>query len=230
MKKILTTLVVIGLSTFSANAIENFSITAGIAQNSAVYGATAKETNRTDTNTIGHIKDESGVFTNSHSSGFIEVNAGEFISVGFEHTPDGISTPTNTTRHGNPAGENNVSVTFNDLNITYLKLNIPGGAYLKAGYVETDMDIKEVMGSGSTYKNVSTEGTLTAIGYQRNLGDSAVSIRVEGSYMELDPVTTSNGVSASGATVANGGRNQIDADNLEGLNAKIALTFTLGGN
>ena len=47
--------------------------------------------------------------------------------------------------------------------------------------------------------------------------------------MSLDDVTTSNGVSATGGSVANGGRNQIDASNLEGLNAKIALTFTFGG-
>jgi hypothetical protein len=46
--------------------------------------------------------------------------------------------------------------------------------------------------------------------------------------MELDNVTTDNGVSATGGTVANGGRNQVDASNLEGLNGKIALTFTLG--
>ena len=108
-----------------------------------------------------------------------------------------------------------------------MKLNTPFGVYLKAGIVETDLDIKESMASGSTYSNVSTEGTIMGIGYNKALGDR-VSVRVEGSYMELDDVSTSNGVSATGGTVANGGRNQIDVSDMEGLNGKIALTFTFG--
>ena len=105
---------------------------------------------------------------------------------------------------------------------------VTGRSFIKHNEtVETDLDIKESMGSGSTYENVSTEGTVFGIGYSTALTDR-VSLRFEGSYMELDNVSTSNGVSATGATVANGGRNQIDASNLEGLNGKIALTFSLG--
>ena len=229
MNKILTTLVVIGLTTFSANALEksDFSITAGIAANSAVYGASAKETNRAEDNTVKSIKNESGVFTDSHESGFLELNAGPYVSIGYEHTPDSISTPEAKARE-NTAVETKVQVDFNDLNIAYLKLNIPGGVYLKAGIVETDLDIKETTAGTSAYKNVSTEGTILGIGYNRALGDSPMSIRVEGSYMQLDDVTTDNGVTASGGSSANGGQNKIDASNLEGLNGKIALTFTLG--
>ena len=125
-------------------------------------------------------------------------------------------------------GSSTVKVDFNDLNIAYLKLNIPGGVYAKFGVLETDLDVKETMASGSTYQNVSTEGTIMGLGYAKALGDSAFSVRVEGSYLDLDDVSTNNGVSATGGTVANGGRNQVDASNLEGLNGKIALTFTLG--
>ena len=229
MNKILTTTLVILISITGAKALDrsDFSVTAGIAANTAVYGASAKETNYNDTNVVTHIKKESGVFTDTHSSGFIELNAGEYISFGYEHTPDSISTPENKSREST-AAETKVSVDFNDLNIAYLKVNIPGGIYLKAGYVETDLDIKETTHSGNTYKNVSTEGTLYGLGYNRFIGDSAVSIRVEGSYMSLDDVSTDNGVSTTGATVANGGRNQIDASNLEGLNGKLALTYTFG--
>ena len=229
MRKILTVISVLSLISFNANALErgDISATIGVAANSAVYGASAKETNRDDSSNIRRTASESGVFTESHTSGFIELNVGQFVSLGYEHTPDSITTPTNTTRHGNPAGENNVSVDFNDLNIAYLKLNTPFGVYLKAGVVETDLDIKESMGSGSTYKNVSTEGTIMGIGYNKAFTER-LSVRFEGSYMELDDVTTSNGVAADGATTANSGRNQIDASNLEGLNGKIAITLTLG--
>jgi len=228
MRKILTLVSVLSLISFNANALDfsGLSATLGLAANSAVYGASAKETNRNDSNAIVQTKKESGVFTDSHQSGFIELNVGQFVSLGYEHTPDSITTPTNTSREGSAAGENNVSVDFNDLNIAYLKLNAPFGMYLKAGVVETDLDIKESMGSGSTYKNVSTEGTIMGIGYNKAFTER-LSVRFEGSYMELDDVTTSNGVAADGATTANSGRNQIDASNLEGLNGKIAITLTL---
>ena len=83
------------------------------------------------------------------------------------------------------------------------------------------------MASGSTYNNVSTEGTVLGIGYSHSV-EGGLGVRLEGSYMELDDVMSSNGVSASGATVANSGRNQVDVSNMEGLNAKIAVTFTFG--
>ena len=228
MKKLITTIAFIALSTVSAKAIdmEMFSITGGIATNQGVFGASATETNRNDTNAINTIKEDHGVFTESFGSQFLELGIGRFISVGYEHTPDSVSTPTNTSRDG--ANANTVSVDFNDLNTTYLKINLPGGVYAKAGTVETDLDIKEVMGSGSTYKNVSTSGSMMGIGYQTFIKDTGFGLRFEGSYMELDNVTTSNGVAADGATVANGGRNQIDASNLEGVTGKIALTYTFG--
>ena len=229
MRKILTIVSVLSLITFNANALDasNFSITAGIAANTAVYGASAKETNRAEDNTIKTVKKESGAFAESHSSYLIELNVGDFVSLGYEHTPDAITTP-EADRTNNQNGSSTVKVDFNDLNIAYLKLNIPGGVYAKFGVLETDLDVKETMASGSTYQNVSTEGTIMGLGYAKALGDSAFSVRVEGSYLDLDDVSTNNGVSATGGTVANGGRNQVDASNLEGLNGKIALTFTLG--
>ena len=228
MRKILTVISVLSLISFNANALErgDISATIGVAANSAVYGASAKETNRDDSSNIRRTASESGVFTESHTSGFIELNVGEFVSLGYEHTPDSITTP-QADRTTNTNAKTTVSVDFNDLNIAYLKLNTPFGVYLKAGLVETDLDIKESMASGSTYSNVSTEGTIMGIGYNKALGER-LAVRVEGSYMELDDVSTSNGVAADGSTVANSGRNQIDASNLEGVNGKIALTFTLG--
>ena len=229
MKKILTIISVVSLMSFNSNALEvsDMSVTAGISVNSAVYGASAKETNRAEDNTIKTTQSESGVFTDSHTSGFIELNAGEFVSIGFEHTPDAITTP-QADRTTNTNAKTTVSVDFNDLNISYVKFNIPGGLYLKAGYVETDLDVKESMASSSTYSNPSTSGSVLGIGYARSINDSPLAIIIEGSYMELDDVTSTNGVSASGGTVANGGQNKIDASNLEGLNAKLALTYTFG--
>ena len=238
MKKIITAVMFIALSTFSAKAIDLsvFSLTAGIASNQGVFGATATEKNEDNSgaNKVNATKTESGVFTDSYTSQFIELGIGRWISLGYEHTPDSVSTPTNTTRHGNAAGENNVSVDFNDLNTTYLKLNLPiaEGLFVKAGLVETDLDIKEVMGSGSTYANKSTEGTVMGIGYDKQVGETGFGLRIEANYLELDPVQTDNGIASGTASDADGStsRNEIRAKNLEGLTAKIALTYTLGRN
>jgi hypothetical protein len=229
MKKILAILSVFCFSYSMAQAIEvsDLSVTAGISANSAVYGASGKETNRDEANTVRTIKNESGVFTDSHMSGFIELNVGDYVSLGIEHTPDTITTPQND-RVTNVGGTTTVSADFNDLNVAYLKLNVPGGIYLKAGYVETDIDVKETMASGSTYNNASTEGTILGVGYERSVGEAGLGLRLEGSYMSLDDVTSSNGVAADGGSSSNGGRNQIDISNMEGLNAKLAITYTFG--
>ena len=236
MKKIITAAMFIALSTFSAKAVDlgAFSLTAGIATNSGIFGASATEKNENNSGVLVQTKKESGIFTDKYASQFVELGIGRWVSVGYEITPDSISTPTNTTRHGNAAGENNVSVDFNDLNTTYLKLNLPiiTGMYVKAGTVETDLDIKEVMGSGSTYKNVSTEGTVLGIGFDKQVADSKFGLRIEANYLELDNVKTDNGIAAGTTSNADGSttRNAIEASNLEGLTAKVALTFTLGRN
>ena len=120
MKKILTIISMLSLVTFSSNALErsDISATVGVAYNSAVYGASARETNRAEDNSIKTVKSESGVFTDSHTSGFIELNAGEYFTIGYEHTPDAITTP-QADRTNRVNNTTTVSVDFNDLNILY---------------------------------------------------------------------------------------------------------------
>ena len=252
MKKFVIMIAVLAMSTVSSKALDlpfslpampdlgNFSLTVGAASNQGVYGATATEQAEDDKGVkVDHTKKESGVFTDGFSSRFIELGIGEFLSVGYEMTPDSISTPVNTTRENNTR-EVSVSVDFNDYETTYVKLNMPfvAGLYVKAGSVSTDLDIKETMGSGSTYANRSTSGDTYGVGYSKNIGDTGLALRIEGMYLELDNVKTDNGI-ASGTTigttaVARDGtstsRNEIEASHMEGLTAKVALTFTLGGN
>jgi len=239
MNKIIIGLSVLFMSTISAKAVEvpeffgKLSLTAGLAANQSVFGASARETNDDHSGNTVSDKKESGVFTDGYQSQFIELGIGQWVSLGYEHTPDSISTPTNTSRHGSAAGENNVSVDFNDVNTMYVKLNLPyvTGLYVKAGTVETDLDIKEVMGSGSTYRNVSTEGTMLGLGYQRYIKDTGFGMRFEASYMELDPVTTDNGIAKGTITTLNAqGHNKVAASNMEGLTGKIAVTYTFGRN
>ena len=229
MKKLITTIAFIALSTVSAKAIEMemFSITGGIAANQSVWGATAKQD---EYNAVGTAIDatnkQSGVFTESFGSQFVELGIGRWVSLGFEHVPDSISTPQNI-NDGNYVTTSKVSVDFNDMNTTYLKLNTPMGIYFKYGTVSTDLDIKETQLSGNTYKNTSVDGTSMGAGYQKTLGERGFGFRIEGNYVELDNVTVNNGVTQTAGTGINNFK-EIKATNLEGLTGKVALTYTFG--
>jgi len=237
MRKLITTIAFIALSTVSAKAIdmEMFSITGGLAANQSVFGGTAQQDDYNATGTTIETTDkEHGVFTESFGSQFVELGIGRWISLGFEHVPDSISTPQNINDGGSVDGTGDatstVSVDFNDMNTTYLKLNTPMGIYFKYGTVSTDLDIKETQHSGNTYANTSVDGTSIGAGYQKTLGERGFGFRIEGNYVELDNVTVNNGVgtSTSGGTTANGGFNEVKATNLEGLTGKVALTYTFG--
>jgi hypothetical protein len=239
MKKIITTLAFVALSTVSAKAIDlpdlgMFSVTAGLAANQGVFGASATETSQDGAGVDRSKKTEHGVFTDSYNSQFIELGVGQWLSVGYEHTPDSISTPQNITRETNATEIGKVSVDFNDLNTTYLKLNLPyfTGMYAKYGAVEVDLDIKETMGSGSTYANKNTEGEMFGLGYAGYFKETGFGFRVEGSYVSLDAVSTDNGIAKGTVNAAAGSvnNNRIDAKNLEGLQAKLAVVYTFGKN
>ena len=245
MKKIITTLAFVALSTVSAKAIdlpampslELFSVTAGLAANQGVFGASATEINQHGDGTDRSNKTEHGVFTDHYNSQFLELGVGPYISVGYEHTPDSVSTPQNVTRENNVETTSQigkVTVDFNDMDTTYLKLNLPyfGGLYAKYGTVKTDLDIKEVMGSGSKYKNQSTQGEVYGVGYAGYIKDTGFGFRVEGSYLTLDPVQTDNGIAKGTVNAAKGSvnNNRIRAKNVQGLQAKVAIVYTFGRN
>ena len=237
MKKIITTLVFIAFSTVSSKAIDlpdlgTFSITAGAAANTSVWGASALETNFAEDGSMtgGSTNKAHGVFVEDYSSQFVEIGMGRFIALGYELASDDISTPTNVASEGGASGtstanEMTVAVDFQDFETIYAKLNIPGGAYVKFGTVETTMNIKKTGGTaGSTYGGKTIEGTSTGAGYQRFIGDSGFGFRFEANYIDLDNVTTDNGAGTSGNL------NKIEATNLEGATAKVAITYTLGRN
>ena len=230
MKKLITTIAFIALSTVSAKAVDwqLLSITGGLATNQSVFGGTAQQDDYNATGTTIETTDkEHGVFTESFSSQFIELGIGRWISLGFEHVPDSISTPQNINDGGNAGTTSTVSVDFNDMNTTYIKLNTPIGIYFKYGTVETDLDIKETQLSGNTYDNTSVDGTSIGAGYQKTLGERGFGFRIEGNYVELDNVTVNNGVTKTAGTGLNNFK-EIKATNLEGLTGKVALTYTFG--
>jgi hypothetical protein len=204
------------------------SVTAGLGQNTSVWGASGTESEYSETGTLPEINKEHGVFTDEYSSHFIELGIGKYVSVGYNMASDPIKTPSNVTNEGDAAQEATVQVDFNDLETQYIKVNIPGGMFVKYGQTAMDIKVNEVIASGSTYADRSTEGTSIGLGYQGHVGDSGLGYRIETNYLEFDDVTTDNGTTIAGSDSTNGGRNQIDIDNMEGVTAMFAITYTLG--
>jgi hypothetical protein len=230
MKKIITAIAFIALTTVSAKAIDfgGFSVTAGLGQNTSVWGASGTESEYSESGTLPEINKEHGVFTDEYSSYFMEVGLGQYVSVGYNMASDPIKSPSNVTNEGDAAQQATVQVDFNDLETQYIKVNIPGGMFVKYGQTAVDIKVNEVIASGSTYADRSTEGTSIGLGYQGHVGDSGLGFRIETNYIEFDDVTTDNGTSIAASNSTNGGRNQIDIDNMEGVTAMFAITYTLG--
>ena len=230
MKKLITAIAFIALSTVSAKAIEMemFSITGGIAANNSVFGATATQDEYNAAGTaIDASNKQSGVFTESFGSQFVELGIGRWLSLGYEHVPDSISTPQNINDSNGATATSTVSVDFNDFNTVYAKINTPLGIYFKAGTVSTDLDIKETQLSGNTYANTSVDGTSIGAGYEKEINETGFGIRFEANYVEMDSVTVNNGITKTAGTGIKNFK-EIKASNLEGLTGKVALTYTFG--
>ena len=156
MKKFITTVAFIALSTFSAKAIDLpampdlgiFSVTVGTAANSGVFGASATQTNNNDDGTQFSKMKEHGVFADGFQTGFVELGIGKHIAFGYDKALGDISTPENKSREdvGVRAGNlTKVSVDFKDLTTVYAKLNIPTtNVYVKVGRHDTTMDVKKI--------------------------------------------------------------------------------------
>ena len=232
MKKIITAIAFIALTTVSAKAVDfgGFSLTAGIGQNSSVWGASGTEKEFAEDGATFEDNKEHGVFTDDYSSMFLEIGIGQYVSIGYNMSNDPIATPTNVTNEGDPAQQATVQVDFNDLETQYIKVNIPGGMFVKYGTTEVDIKVNETIASGSTYADRVSEGDSIGLGYQGEIGDSGLGFRIETNYVTFDNVTTDNGVASGSGTPTNGGRNEIKIENMEGVTAMFALTYTLGRN
>mgnify|MGYP001264412113 CR=1 FL=1 len=230
MKRIITTAVFLVFSTISANAIDKssfevFSLTGGVANSQSVWGASAREKNFNDTNVLTHNKRASGVFTDGYGSQFVELGIGRFVSIGLEQQDD-MQTPTNVNHEGNALHENTVAVAFNNIDTTYAKLNLPQGFYLKYGTFDVDMKITASIASGNTYGDRTASGKSVGGGVQKYFRDTGFGYRFEANLVDIDNVVTTNGVT-TGST-ASGGTNTVTISGMQGANAKVALTYTLG--
>ena len=105
-----------------------------------------------------------------------------------------------------------------DLITLYVAVPImDSGLYAKVGYIQASLQTKEVLATGSTYKDVDLAGMEYGVGYMGDITDK-VFFKVEGMFIDFDDI------SASGSQV--GGTalsfNKISAE-LGGIAAKASI-------
>jgi hypothetical protein len=149
------------------------------------------------------------------------------LSIGFDHVADTLSSEEVSTARTDITGvadtsgyvpgvgatiTNKAKIDFEDLNTTYLALNVTDSLYVKAGMVTVDVITKETLGTGSTYGNTSIDGTMLGIGFALNR-DNGLFLRFEANHTEFDnaKVTASNT------------DNFVEMNNLEGAMGKVSI-------
>ena len=167
-----------------------------------------------------------------YGSVFLEKTLGDRFLVGIDYVPAALSTETTERSRtdqavgsaANAAVTQKVKVDFEDLTTVYVAMNLTENLYIKAGYVEVDINTKETLGTGSAYGNTSIDGSVYGIGYNKTL-DNGVFLRAEGNVMAFDGTKlTSSDTCANGATmVVTCLNNVITLSSLDGASGKLSV-------
>lgn len=217
--KILKITIVAIISSFlmilSSNALEKrIGIAAGYTNVSADGTETLKDSSK-KSNTEAS---ESAVIP----SIFGELAMDNGFGLGIEHVPGtadiNSSSRSRADDDAETNGGNKASAEIDGLTSIYLIKTFESGLFVKAGRTSTTVNTKEVLGTGSTYKNVDIDGMLLGLGMHKT-NDSGFFYRLSGEYTNYDSLKLTSGV----ADAVTGTRNVIDADV-----DTMALKFSIG--
>ena len=146
---------------------------------------------------------------------FVEKTLGDRFAIGVDYVPVSADSETTENVNTNAAGTeftNKVQVDFKDLTTAYAMINL-GPMYVKAGVMTVDVVTNESLGTGGAYGNTSLDGTMFAVGMDREL-DNGAFIRLEGTVMEFDGVELTN---------TNDSTKSIKVDGIDGYGARISI-------
>ena len=119
---------------------------------------------------------------------------------------------------------NQVSVDLEDLMHMYVSyhhdLDLPfvSSVFIKAGIIEADVITRDNLSSGSQYGNTSLAGDFYGIGFEKNLEEQGIFVRLEGAVTEFDTIQLTNTNSDN--------TNTIDITGMDGATATISIGKT----
>ena len=146
---------------------------------------------------------------------FIEKTLGDRFAIGIDYVPMSADSETAENISVDTAGTsftNTVQVDFEDLTTAYAMINL-GPIYVKAGVMTVDVSTNETLATGGSYGDTELDGTMFAIGMDREL-DNGAFVRFEGTVMEFDGVELTN---------ANDSTKSIKVDGIDGYGAKVSI-------
>ena len=131
---------------------------------------------------------ESGVFVDDAVGIFAELNFGDRISVGVSYLAEDVQTPqAENVKNGST---NSVKAAFSDITTTYVRLNVIGGFYLKAGIVDGDILTQEKVttssqSAASNIKDQDLSGETMGVGHVYE-HDNGLQLRTELMFADYD--------------------------------------------
>jgi hypothetical protein len=166
-------------------------------------------------------EDAEGQF--SLASIFIEKTLGDKFAIGIDYVPASASSETAenvTNKAGSADAEllmdgaatNTVQIDFEELTTAYAMVNL-GPIYVKAGIMTVDVVTNETLATGGAYGNTSLDGTMFAVGMDRDL-DNGAFLRLEGTVMDFDGATLTNTVDST---------KSVKVDGIGGYGARISI-------
>ena len=230
MKKFIMSIIVMLCFGFNANA--ELGVNVGV---TALYGAFEAE-GATEKFAAGHssgagdarevkasTEGDSAEGEFALASIFIEKTLSDRFAIGLDYVP--VSADSDTTENeqnkagsnlfshvGDSAGTNKVQVDFEDLTTLYAMVNL-GPVYVKAGLMTVDVITNETLATGGAYGNTSLDGTMFAVGMNRDL-DNGAFVRLEGTVMDFDGATLTN---------TNDSKKSVKVDGISGYGARISI-------
>ena len=239
LKTLVASVVVATLSFGAANSIE---LRAGLTGQSTAYYASVEETQKDN----GSKSSEDALAAFSYMSLFGEVafESAYGISVGIEYSPESITIDkadrvivesTENLDEGqavnslasatvgslvNDSGTQVINAAVKDLTLIYVGIPVMDtGLTIKAGYHMSTLQTKELLATGSTYKDEDLEGISVGLYYDGAISDNLF-YRLEGAYQEFDDINIFGSEAGGTATSFN----KISAQ-LGGVAAKASIGF-----
>ena len=154
---------------------------------------------------------------------FAELAMDNGFGLGIEHVPGAADinsstrSKTNDKLGTNDSGTNKASAEIDGLTSIYIIKTFQNGLFVKAGQTSTTVNTKEVLTTGSTYKDVDVDGTVLGLGMHKT-NDNGFFYRVSGEYTDYDSIKLTSGT----ADAATGKVNTISA-NVDTVAFKVSI-------
>jgi hypothetical protein len=220
IKALMTLIAISSLSSFAYAG--SFGI--GVSGNIASVSADGTETEATNTGTDNSVKSATAGNSFAFGSVFAEYNFGdsERFTLGVDYIPGKADVNSKTLSRTDASdgayvaqdtGTVKANAEISDHITYYAELGIVGGVYVKYGFSQVDIDVKQTNSTGyGTYPDKTLDAHTFGLGYKGGFGTNGF-YKIEGFYSDYDDYsatsTTSNTVKA----------------NLDVTGAKLALGY-----